>query len=111
MLVLDEYNIYMLMQLGKKQGFLYYEEILSEFSNIDINQEKIDAIITIFENFGISVRKKEDDTLDNLETQVLDDIDIDDFETDAETNNNIKIYLNEISKIPLLSPEVTNSYK
>lgn len=114
---LDEYSIYVLTQIGKKQGYLYKEDILFELKDANLTQEQSEAIIAVFTDMGISVTTKEEedcidikeDTIENL----IDDVDSENFIEDevdvpvneSITNNNMKIYLNEISKIPLLSPE------
>ena len=116
---LDEYSIYVLAQIGKKQGYLYAEDILFELKDIKLTQEQSDAIIAVFTDMGISVTKKsEEDCIDIKDSVVEEAIENSEEEDDSYledegefpanesiTGNNIKIYLNEISKIPLLSPE------
>lgn len=115
---LDEYSIYVLAQIGKKQGYLYIEDILFELKDAKLTQEQSDAIIAVFTDMGISVTKKEEEDCIDIEDKafenILDDTDNEDDFIDDEielpvnesiTSNNMKIYLNEISKIPLLSPE------
>lgn len=114
---LDEYSIYVLAQIGKKQGYLYIEDILFELKDAKLTQEQSDAIAAVFTDMGITVAKKEDEDCIDIEDKALEtaleeveeeDNFIDDVELPANesvTSNNMKIYLNEISKIPLLSPE------
>lgn len=115
---LDEYSIYVLAQIGKKQGYLYIEDILFELKDAKLTQEQSDAIIAVFTDMGISVTKKEEEDCIDIEDKafenIIDDTDNEDDFIDDEielpvnesiTSNNMKIYLNEISKIPLLSPE------
>ena len=113
---LDEYSVYILAQVGKKQGYLYTEDIEFEFKDLNLTQEQLDAVIAVFTGMGISIGKKEEELEDKIDDNsfenCLDDTDEDIFEEESEipknegiTSNNLKIYLNEISKIPLLSPE------
>ena len=116
-LSLDEYSIYLLVQVGKKQGYLYLEDILFELKDVNLTQEQTDAIISIFTDMGISVGKKEDEDCIDIEDKTIEssiedykdeDSYIDDIDISANesiTSNNMKLYLNEISKTPLLSPE------
>lgn len=113
---LDEYSIYVLAQIGKKQGYLYIEDILFELKDAKLTQEQSDAIVAVFTDMGISVTKKEEEDCIDIEDKAIENaIDEDDdnfIDDDIElpsnesiTSNNMKIYLSEISKIPLLSPE------
>lgn len=114
---LDEYSIYVLAQIGKKQGYLYIEDILFELKDAKLTQEQSDAIVSVFTDMGISVGKKEEEDCIEIEDKTIENV-LEDTEEEEEfidevevpvnesiTSNNMKIYLNEISRVPLLSPE------
>lgn len=115
-LTLNEYSLYVLIQLGKKQGYLNKQDILFEFENLHLTDEQIQAMFVIFSDIGITIKEKDgEDSLDVDEAIFSDNmLDSDDSNSINElefptnegiTGNNLKIYLNEISKIPLLSAE------
>mgnify|MGYP000431339345 FL=1 len=116
----DIKNVKELIKLGKKKGFLTFSEINDVLSHLDINSDKIDKIYDLFESLGIDVIDNEDDgntdsshnsndTLEDsngngkhksnekLDLSVPEGVNVDDP---------VRMYLKEIGKIPLLTPDV-----
>ena len=88
-----------LLDKGKKNGVLTYQEILDEVENIDLSPEQIEKIYEVLESMGIEVQG------------VANDVDIIEEEIDLSVpegiaiDNPVRMYLKEIGKVPLLSSE------
>lgn len=96
-----------LVDKGKKNGMLTYKEIMDTFEEIEMDPEQIDKLYEYFETKGIDVVGSVDNDLDlpplddeteevDLDLSVPEGISIDDP---------VRMYLKEIGKVPLLSPE------
>lgn len=96
-----------LVDKGKKNGMLTYKEIMDAFEEIEMDPEQIDKLYEYFETKGIDVVGSVDNDLDlpplddeteevDLDLSVPEGISIDDP---------VRMYLKEIGKVPLLSPE------
>ena len=58
---IDEYGIRCLIQTGKKQGYLYMEDLLEDLRYLNLDDEQMDTIVNIFVDLGISIHKKNED--------------------------------------------------
>lgn len=96
-----------LVDKGKKNGTLTYKEIMDTFEEVEMDPEQIDKLYEYLETKGIDVVG----TIEN-------DIDISPLDEEAEEvdidisvpegisiDDPVRMYLKEIGKVPLLSPE------
>ena len=88
-----------LLEKGKKNGSLTYKDIMDEVENIDLSPEQIEKIYEVLESMGIEVQGEANDidlVEEEIDLSVPEGIAIDDP---------VRMYLKEIGKVPLLSPE------
>ncbi|MDP4089850.1 MAG: RNA polymerase sigma factor RpoD [Bacillota bacterium] len=88
-----------LIDKGKKSGTLTYKEVMDELDEIDINPEQIEKIYEVLESMGIDIIgdiAEVEVTEEELDLSIPEGIAIDDP---------VRMYLKEIGKVPLLSPD------
>ena len=88
---------------GTTEGFLTIPDILIKFSSFDLSAEEFDKVLDKIEKRDIAIVENFDgeDVPENEAEKVISE----EISRDAVASDSIKIYFNEISKVPLLSPE------
>ncbi len=111
-----------LIKLGKEKGSLTFSEINNVLSHADLNSDQIDKIYDSFESLGIDIVNNDNDRDLNSTANFDDDVpmgeisDIDEVSPEEtldlsvpegiSIDDPVRMYLKEIGKIPLLSPDV-----
>ena len=103
-----------LIEKGKKEGFITFEELASSLKGLDIDSDALDELYNSFLENGITVVSSEESSsssseagpgpgkIKEEEVEILTD---EDLTKDININDPVRMYLKEIGKISLLSPE------
>ena len=95
-----------LVEEGKKQGFLTYEQIAKKTINLDLDANALDELYNALSENQIEVRAEDEEDGGNIDLKndiIIDDVP--DESKDMSVNDNVRMYLKEIGKISLLSLE------
>ena len=99
-----EERIESLVELGTETGMLTFEQMAEELKGLDVDGDSLETLYnTLLEN-GITVvsSTEKDEDKDKDEVEILSDEDI---TKDVNINDPVRMYLKEIGRISLLSPE------
>ena len=90
-----------LVTLGKKQGFITYEDLANALKGLDLDSDSLDELYNAFSENNIPIVSEEEDEGGN-DKVLLDDNAI---TKDLNINDPVRMYLKEIGQIKLLSTE------
>ena len=94
-----------LVEIGKKNGVLAYEEVADRLSTFEIEPEQIDEFYEYLEEQGIEVigeDEDEDPLKDDLDEENLRDLSV---PLGVKINDPVRMYLKEIGRVDLLTAE------
>jgi len=91
-----------LIDRGKKNGNLSYKEIMDELDSVELNPDQIEKIYTVLESMDIEIIGDIKDM--EIEVEVEEEIDLS-VPEGISIDDPVRMYLKEIGKVPLLSPE------
>ena len=99
-----------LVSVGKKQGYLTYDEINKKVVEKDISSDKIDSFFIQLAELGIKVLDKNSSVAtqnhSKKEKNLPETMDIIIRNSEEEEMNPVRMYLTEMAKVPLLKREV-----
>ena len=90
-----------LVKLGKKQGYVTYDDLASALKGLDLDADSLDDLYNTFNENNIPV-VSEEETDSGTEKMLLDD---NTLTKDLNINDPVRMYLKEIGQIKLLTTE------
>ena len=93
-----------LIEKGKKKGVLTFKEISDAFEDVEVTPEEMERLYDVFEKESIELVEDLDKELEEIEVskEELEDLSVPEG---INIDDHVKMYLKEIGKVNLLTPE------
>ena len=89
-----------LVELGKKKGYITYEELAANLKGLDLDADSLDDLYNAFNENNIAIISEGEEGEDSGSKLILDD---NDLTKDLTINDPVRMYLKEIGQIKLLT--------